>query len=159
MQTLIRRRILIWDCTVCQCPKCPSPGLTSNPLSTALWHHSDTNSAAINNRYLDFVQASGWISLVNDNHVDTYLKEIFAFVYYRSIVNNRSKNGDNIGTGPYAICKLRRSRPTYTIPIVLSKIKVKIPKKCHCHVAKPPSRGTKTEREMRNKFWQNKPIT
>ena len=29
------------------------------------------------------------ISLVNDNHVDNYLKEILAFVYYGSIVNNQ----------------------------------------------------------------------
>ena len=30
---------------------------------------------AINNRYLDFVQARDLISLVNDNHVDNKLKE------------------------------------------------------------------------------------
>ena len=35
VQTLIRR--LIWLCTVCQCPKCPSPGFTDTPLSTAIW--------------------------------------------------------------------------------------------------------------------------
>ena len=29
------------------------------------------------------------ITLVNDNRVDNYLKEILAFVYYGSIVNNR----------------------------------------------------------------------
>ena len=29
---------------------------------------------------------------VNDNQVDNYLEEIFAFVYYGSIVNNRSRN-------------------------------------------------------------------
>ena len=32
------------------------------------------------------------ITLVNDNHVDNYLKEILEFVYYSSIVNNRLKN-------------------------------------------------------------------
>ena len=31
--------------------------------------------------------------MVNDNHVDNYLKEILAFVYYGSIVNNQLKNG------------------------------------------------------------------
>ena len=31
----------------------------------------------------------GLIILVNDNHVDNYLKEILAFVYYGSFVNNR----------------------------------------------------------------------
>ena len=38
-----------------QCPKCPSPGLTNNPLSPLIGRHSDKNSAAINNRYLDFL--------------------------------------------------------------------------------------------------------
>ena len=32
----------------------------------------------------------GMITLVNDNYVDNHLKEILAFVYYGSIVNNRS---------------------------------------------------------------------
>ena len=27
----------------------------------------------------------------NDNHVDNYLKDILAFVYYSSIVNNQPK--------------------------------------------------------------------
>ena len=95
MQTLIRRRVLrrlIWVCNVCQCPQFHSPGLTDNPLSTALWRHSDKFSAAINKRYLDFVQASTLISLVHDNHLDNYLKEILAFVYYGSIVKNEPKN-------------------------------------------------------------------
>ena len=92
VQTLIRRRVLwrlIWVCTVCQCPKCPSSGFTDNPLSTALWRHSDKNNAAINNHYLDFVKTRGLISLVNDNHEDNYLKEILLFVNYDWIVNNR----------------------------------------------------------------------
>ena len=33
-----------------------------------------------------------FVTLVNDNHVDNYLKHILAFVYYGSIVNNRPKN-------------------------------------------------------------------
>ena len=33
----------------------------------------------------------GLFTLVNDNHVDNYLKENFAFVYYGSIANNRLK--------------------------------------------------------------------
>ena len=53
----------------------------------------DKNSAAINNRYLDFVQTRGLFSLVNDIHVDTNLKEILLYVYFGSILNNRSKNG------------------------------------------------------------------
>ena len=43
----------------------------------------------------------GLIKLVNDNHVDNYLKDILAFVYYGSIVNNRSKNRKESGQ-PYA---------------------------------------------------------
>ena len=35
------------------------------------------------------------ISLVNDNHVDNYLKEIIAFVYYGSNVNNRPRSVDS----------------------------------------------------------------
>ena len=57
----------------------------------ALWRHRDKKSAAINKRYLDFVQTRGLISLVNDNHVDNNLKEILVHVYYWSIVNNRPK--------------------------------------------------------------------
>ena len=34
--------------------------------------------------------------LVNDNHVDNYLNEILAFVYYGLIVNNRQKNTGKI---------------------------------------------------------------
>ena len=34
----------------------------------------------------------GLVSLVNDNHVDNNLKEIFIYVYFGSIVNNRSQN-------------------------------------------------------------------
>ena len=33
----------------------------------------------------------GLITLVNDNHVDNYLKENLAFLYYDSTVNNRPK--------------------------------------------------------------------
>ena len=33
----------------------------------------------------------GLITLVNDNQVDNYLKEILEFVYYGSFVNNRPK--------------------------------------------------------------------
>ena len=32
------------------------------------------------------------ISLVNDNHVNNYLKDTLAFVYYGSTVNNRPKS-------------------------------------------------------------------
>ena len=53
--------------------------------------HSDKNSAAINNRDLDFVQTRGLISVVNDSHVDNSLKEILVYVYNGSIVNNRLK--------------------------------------------------------------------
>ena len=57
VQTLIRCRVLrhlIWVSTVCQCLKCSRPSFTDNPLLTALWCHSDKNSMAINNCYLDF---------------------------------------------------------------------------------------------------------
>ena len=87
MQNLIRHRVprcLIWVCTVCQWP---SPCFTDNSDVTAT-----RNSAAINFRYLDFVRTRGMISLVSANHVDNNLKEILAFVYYGSIVNNRPNN-------------------------------------------------------------------
>ena len=35
----------------------------------------------------------GLITLVNDTQVDNYIKEILAFIYYGSAVNNRSKYG------------------------------------------------------------------
>ena len=35
-------------------------------LDTSLWRHSDKNSAAINNRYQDYVRMRDWMSLVND---------------------------------------------------------------------------------------------
>ena len=87
LPVILRR--LIWVCTICQCL---SSGFTDNPLYAALCRHSDKNSAATNNRYLDFVQTRGLISLDSDNHVDNNLKEIFVSVYYGSIVNNRPKN-------------------------------------------------------------------
>ena len=34
----------------------------------------------------------GSITLVKDNHVDNYLKEILAFVYYGSMVKYRPEN-------------------------------------------------------------------
>ena len=42
---------------------------------------------------LDFLQASGLISLDNDTYVDNYPKEIlvFLYMYYGSIVNSRHK--------------------------------------------------------------------
>ena len=91
VQTLIRRRVLrrlIWACTICQYH---CPGFTDNLLYKAFLHHNDKNGATINNRYLDFVQTRGLISLVNDYHVDKDLKEILVHVYFGSIVNNRLK--------------------------------------------------------------------
>ena len=85
MQTLIRRR------------SCPSPGFTNHPLYTALRRHSDTNSAAINNRYLVIVLKLGWISLVNDNNVDNNLQEILVYVYFGSILSNEPKNAASVG--------------------------------------------------------------
>ena len=38
----------------------------------------------------------GLTKVVNDNHVDNYLKEILTFVYYGLIVNNQPKNGFNV---------------------------------------------------------------
>ena len=37
-------------------------------------------------------QTRGFISLVNDNHVDKNIKEILVSVFFGSIVNNRLKN-------------------------------------------------------------------
>ena len=55
-------------------------GLHCLPMSQSRFYrrHSDKNSAAINNRYLDFVQTCGLISLVNDNQVDN-LTEILVY--------------------------------------------------------------------------------
>ena len=72
-------RRLIWVYDVCQRP---STDFTDNAIYAALWRHSDKNSAAINNRYLNYVQMRGLISLVNDNHVDNNLKEILVYVYF-----------------------------------------------------------------------------
>ena len=47
---------------------------------------------AINNSNLDFVQMCGLITLVNDNHMDNYLKEILAFVYYGSTTQKWQKS-------------------------------------------------------------------
>ena len=49
---------------------------------------------AISNRYLDFVQMRGLISMVNDNHVDNSLNEISVQVYYGPAVNIRPKMGE-----------------------------------------------------------------
>ena len=35
------------------------------------------------------------ITLVNDNHMDNYLKEMLVFVYYGSIVNNQPNKKNN----------------------------------------------------------------
>ena len=66
------------------------PNVQVQVLSTALWHHSDKNSVAINNRYLGFVKR-GLITLVNDNHVDNF-KDFFGVCILWIIVNNRPKN-------------------------------------------------------------------
>ena len=50
--------------------------------------HSDKNSAAVNSRYLDFVQTRGLILLMNDNHVEHNLRENSVYVYYVKNVNN-----------------------------------------------------------------------
>ena len=88
---LIRHRALmhlIWIWTVGQCL---SPGFTDNLLYTALGRHSDKNSTAINNHYLDFVQTRGLISLVSGNHGDNNLNGSLIYVYFVSIVNNWPK--------------------------------------------------------------------
>ena len=54
----------------------------------ALWRHSDKNSAAINNRYLDYIQTRGLILLLNDNHVVNNRKKSLVYVYFGKTVNN-----------------------------------------------------------------------
>ena len=96
MHTLIRRRSLwrlIWVCTVC---KCPSPGLTDNPLNAALWRHSDKNSATINNRYLEF-SSNARFDYIGQRKSRRQLP-FLASVYYGSIVHNRSKNKHVMGS-------------------------------------------------------------
>ena len=72
---------------------CQSSGssFTDSPLT----RHSE-NSAAINNRYLSFVQMRGLILLVNDNHVDNNLKEILEYLYLGPNENSRSKTTENL---------------------------------------------------------------
>ena len=42
----------------------------------AFWHHGDKDSAAMNNRYLDFVQMRGLISVASyDNYLDNNHKK------------------------------------------------------------------------------------
>ena len=62
---------------------------TDNLLYMVLKGHSNKNSAAINNRYLDFVQMRVLFSLANDNRVDSNLKEILVYLYLGSVVNSR----------------------------------------------------------------------
>ena len=56
------------------------------------WRHSDKTGAAINNRYLNFVQTCDLMSLVNDDHMDNEQGNFGVCVYVGSIVNNRPKN-------------------------------------------------------------------
>ena len=68
-------------------------GLHCLPMSqsrfyTALLRHSDKNCAAMNKRYLDFVQTCGLILLVNYNHGDNTLKEILVYVYKQSNIDH-----------------------------------------------------------------------
>ena len=51
--------------------------MTDNPRYKALWGHSVKECALINNRYMDFVQMRGLISLADDNRVNINLKEIW----------------------------------------------------------------------------------
>ena len=67
-----------------------SQGFRDNPHYTALLRHNDKNDAAINNRYMDFVQTHCLILLVNDNHKDNTLKEILVYVYLESTENIRA---------------------------------------------------------------------
>ena len=41
---------------------------------------------------ISFVQTGSLISLVSDNHVDNYLKEIWVYIHLGSVVNNWAKN-------------------------------------------------------------------
>ena len=43
----------------------------------------------MNNRYLDFVQTRGLITVVSDNNVDNNLKEFLVYLYSSTIVHNR----------------------------------------------------------------------
>ena len=49
-------------------------------VNNAPLRHSDKNSAATNNHFLDFVQTRGLISLVNDNHLDNNLMDFGACI-------------------------------------------------------------------------------
>ena len=55
-------------CTVCNIPALSSVQVLQITLYTTLWRHSDKNSKAINNRFLDL--------LVSAYHVDNNLKKI-----------------------------------------------------------------------------------
>ena len=49
------------------------------------------NNAATNNRYLDFVQTLGLISMVNDYNLNINLKEILAYMYFGLTINPKRK--------------------------------------------------------------------
>ena len=95
VQTLIRRRILRRLMWVCSVANVQVQIFQIILFYTTLWRHSDKNSSdknsgAINNRYLDFIQTRGLISLVYDNHVDNTFRKILVYVYYDSTVNTES---------------------------------------------------------------------
>ena len=83
MQTLIRNCILlclILDLGICQCPKCPNPGFTDNPLSTTLLQEQ----CGYKEPLPGFHPTRGLITLVNDSESVTWTN-------YDSVVNNRPK--------------------------------------------------------------------
>ena len=83
------RFVLVWVC------RFPLPLVVWEGLRfvivalPGLFSYLFMNSAAINNRYLDFVQMRGLISMINNDHVDNNLKERLVYVYNGAIVKNR----------------------------------------------------------------------
>ena len=61
------------------------------------------------------------ITLVNDNHVDNYIKEILAFEYYGLIVNNQPKNNIILGRNAVHTSKNTLMHPTTYDYLLISK--------------------------------------
>ena len=77
---------LMLVCTVCQCPKCPSPSFHISLYQ----QQSDVTATRI--ALSGFRLTRGLITVDSDNHVENYLKEMLAFVFYGSNVHTRPEN-------------------------------------------------------------------
>ena len=79
--------LLFWVCTVCQYPSTkPSPGFR-------IEFGSETTGCGLHIVNIWLVSLThSLISLVDDNHMDSKLKEILVSIYSVMIINNQPKN-------------------------------------------------------------------